>query len=339
VELAAAELRIDLMGHQRQIAAAATELDGSGNLVYRQVTVTIPRQQGKSTLMLCVMVALAWRRPRTQIIYAAQTRLDARRMMFDEWWPMIAASRLGRVCKPRRAAGGEALLFANGSRIGLVSGSKKAAHGHTVDIAVIDECWAQPDDRLEQALRPTMLTRPDPQLWLLSTAGTDESVYLRSKVEDGRAGAELGLTDTACYLEWSAADDADPADPGTWAACMPALGTTVDVEAVAADLELMALPEFRRACLNQWPEVANPGWVWSRRTRGSAARSGRRGCEYVQGFAGVPPREAGGHPVAGPAAGVAGAGDAVADAVPAGPQVAGPQVVTGAPGLRVIVCF
>jgi phage terminase large subunit-like protein len=260
VELAAAELDIGLMDHQRQIAATATELDGAGNLVYRQATVTVPRQQGKSTLMLCMLVALAWRRPRTQILYTAQTRLDARRMMFDEWWPRISSSMFGRVCTPRRAAGAEALTFANGSRIGLVSGSKKAGHGHTVDVAVLDECWAQPDDRLEQALRPTMLTRPDPLLLLTSTAGDDTSLYLRTKVEDGRARAELGVTDTACYLEWSAADDADPASPATWRSCMPALGSTVREEAVAADLELMALSEFRRACLNQWPEVARPGW-------------------------------------------------------------------------------
>jgi phage terminase large subunit-like protein len=262
VDLAASELGVTLMDHQRLIAAVATETEG-GRLVYRQATVTIPRQQGKSTLILCVMVALAWRRPRTQIVYTAQTRLDARRMMFDEWWPMIAASRLGRVCKPRRAAGGEALLFANGSRIGLVSGSLKAGHGNTIDAAVVDECWAQPDDRLEQAFRPAMLTRPDPQLYLLSTAGTDASVYLRAKVDDGRGRAELGVTDTACYLEWSAADEADPADPATWHSAMPALGPggTVDEDAVAADLELMELSEFRRACLNQWPEIARPGWA------------------------------------------------------------------------------
>ena len=29
---------------------------------------------------------------------------------------------------------------------------------------------------------------------------------------------------------------------------------------MASDFETMELPEFRRACLCQWPDVAKPGW-------------------------------------------------------------------------------
>ncbi len=77
---------------------------------------------------------------------------------------------------------------------------------------------------------------------------------------EGRARCEMGLTGTSAYTGYSAPDDADPGDPATWAACMPALGTTVSVETVAADFETMDLAEFRRAYLCQWPEVAQPGW-------------------------------------------------------------------------------
>jgi hypothetical protein len=41
---------------------------------------------------------------------------------------------------------------------------------------------------------------------------------------------------------------------------MPALGITVSEETVRADYELLDLPEFRRAYLCQWPDVAKPGW-------------------------------------------------------------------------------
>lgn len=237
---------------------------GTGTLagvpLYRQVTVEVPRQQGKSVKVLSLMVARALKAPGTMITYSAQTRLDARHRLLDVWWPMLDGSLLRSLVSPRRGSGSEALCFRNGSMIALASATQTSGHGDTLDLGVIDEAWAQRDDRLEQAMRPAMMTREGAQLWIVSTAGDENSAYFRSKVEDGRARAELGVTGTAAYFGWSAPDDSDPADPATWRACMPALGITVSEETVRADFELMKLPEFRRAYLCQWPEIANPGW-------------------------------------------------------------------------------
>jgi len=79
-------------------------------------------------------------------------------------------------------------------------------------------------------------------------------------MDEGRALCELGATDTACYVEYSAPDDADPADEAVWAGCMPALGVTIDVATVRADFQTMDLADFRRSYLCQRPGVANPGW-------------------------------------------------------------------------------
>ena len=106
-----------------------------------------------------------------------------------------------------------------------------------------------------------MITRPQPQLWVPSTAGTRTSSYLRKKVDDGRARCELGLTSGTAYFEWSAPGDADPADPDTWWACMPALGHTVTEGAIRSEFESMDLKEFRRAFLNQWPDDAPEEWL------------------------------------------------------------------------------
>ena len=81
---------------------------------------------------------------------------------------------------------------------------------------------------------------------------------------------EQGITKGTCYFEWSAPDDADPADPKTWRRCMPALGHTITEEAIAADFQSMAdegkLSEFERAYLNRWvtslgdPVVSIEAW-------------------------------------------------------------------------------
>lgn len=248
-----------LMPWQWDVNTVATELAPDGRFVYRQVVLEVMRQQGKTVDLLSMMVTRALRRAGTQIAYTAQTRLDARHRLLDVWWPRIEGSKLRRFVDVRRGSGSEALIFQNGSMLGLVSGTQTSGHGDVLDLGVIDEAWAQEDDHLEQAMRPAMMTR-DAQLWIVSAAGTEKSTYFRGKVEDGRGRAELGLTDTGCYIGYSFADDEDPADPVTWRRRMPALGITVSEETVAADLELMGLPEFRRAYGCQWPEVARPGW-------------------------------------------------------------------------------
>jgi phage terminase large subunit-like protein len=248
-----------LMPWQDDLNMLGTELDSVGRFVYRQVVVEVMRQQGKSVDLLSMMVARGLRRPGTQISYTAQTRLDARHRLLDVWWPRIARSKLAPFIDVRRGSGSEALIFRNGSLLGLVSNTQTSGHGDVLDLGVIDEAWAQEDDHLEQAMRPAMMTR-DAQLWIVSAAGTEKSTYFRGKVEDGRARAEMGLTDTGCYVGYSFADDEDPADPVTWRRRMPALGITVSEETVKADLDLMDLAEFRRAYGCQWPEVAKPGW-------------------------------------------------------------------------------
>ena len=263
-----------LMPWQHGMNAITTEQTPEGRFAYRQVVIEVMRQQGKSVDLLAMMIARGLRRPGTQIAYTAQTRLDARHRLLDVWWPRIERSKLRPFIDVRRGSGSEALVFRNGSLLGLVSNTQTSGHGDNLDLGVIDEAWAQEDDHLEQAMRPAMMTR-DAQLWIVSAAGTEKSAYFKGKVEDGRARAEMGVTEGGCYIGYSADDDEDPGDPATWWRRMPALGITVSEETVRTDYELMDLPEFRRAYLCQWPEVAKPGWgVIGEDTWGAAAVAG-----------------------------------------------------------------
>jgi phage terminase large subunit-like protein len=265
-----------LMPWQHEVNTITTELKPDGQFAFRQVVIEVMRQQGKSVDLLAMMVARGLRRPGTQIAYTAQTRLDARHRLLDVWWPRIAGSKLAPLIDVRKGSGSEALLFANGSMLGLVSGTETSGHGDNIDLGVIDEAWAQENDHLEQAMRPAMMTR-DAQMWIVSAAGTEKSTYFRGKVEDGRARAEMGVTEGGCYIGYSFADDEDPGDPQTWRRRMPALGITVSEETVRTDYELMDLAEFRRAYGCQWPDVAKPGWgVIAEGSWGTAASPGAR---------------------------------------------------------------
>jgi hypothetical protein len=253
------------MPWQRHVADVALEQDpDTGLLVYRRVVLTVPRQSGKTTLLLAAMVhrAQAFRR-RQRISYTAQNRLKARQKWEDEHLPILERSQFRPLFTVRRQIGQEAIRWRNGSIHGLEAPTEESGHGDVLDLGVIDEAFSQEDARVEQGFSPAMITRPEPQLCVVSTAGKSraKSPYLWGKVSQGRAAVEAGIPTGTAYFEWSADPDADPGDPATWWGCMPALGHTVTEAAVRGEFEEMDLEEFRRAYLNQWLDEAPDEWL------------------------------------------------------------------------------
>ena len=250
-----------LMPWQQHVADVATEIDPlTGLFAYDEVGLTVPRQSGKSTLILAKAThrasATGFFGPRQRIVYTAQTRNKAREKWEEDYAGDLKASRtFGPKIAPHFGNGNEHIRFENGSRFGIEANTEKAGHGGTIDEAYIDEAFAQADGRLEQAFRPAMITRPNTQLWWVSTAGwQNASPFLEPKVAKGREQAEMGVREGLAYFEWSAPDDAEPDDVEVWRSCMPALGHTITERAIAGELRAMAdtLADFRRAYLNQW---------------------------------------------------------------------------------------
>jgi hypothetical protein len=100
-----------------------------------------------------------------------------------------------------------------------------------------------------------MMTR-DAQLWIVSTAGTQDSVLLRRHVEMGRRACANGERSGIAYFEWSAEDDDDPDDPAVWRRVIPTIGRTVTEERIAADKLTLRPEDFSRSYLNVWQDSA-----------------------------------------------------------------------------------
>lgn len=270
----AAELGTPFMPWQQNLMDVALEIDPeTGRLAYREVDITVPRQSGKTTAVLSLVLhrALAAGNkdlpfgalPQT-IVYGAQTGKDARKKWEDDWLPVLDKTRFKGFYRKVLANGREGLKFVNGSRQGLIASSEDAGHGGVLDLGVDDEAFAQKDARREQACVPAMNTRAQPQWWVISTAGTPaKSPYLYAKVLRGHELVPAQEADPSkrrgvCYVEYSAPEEADPYDPRVWWECMPALGYTVTEDAVRAAMDMMladpklGLNEFKRAYLNQW---------------------------------------------------------------------------------------
>lgn len=240
----------------------------TGRPFYREYRIAVPRQMGKTTLVLAKSVHRCIGFGQVQrCAYAAQTRIDAAKKMRDEYLPALRDSPVySDWFESRESQGSESVTWLNGSTWAVQAVQPKSGHGPTVDEGLIDEAFAQQDGRTEQGMRPAMMTRQQAQLGVLSTAGKADgsSPYWEAKVLDGRARVEAGQDQGIAYFEFTAATREDPVgkdvdmlDPAVWARCMPALGYTASVETIRADVDgMLGQPdgedEVARAYGNLW---------------------------------------------------------------------------------------
>lgn len=277
-----ARLRTPMMPHQRYIADVALEANPDGSLRYRKVYILVPRQHGKTTLVLSVGVhrmtefchvaarLRPWHGTRQKSLYAAQKLIDSREKFVDDHWPVLDASTYASRYRKRQKNGAEALLWSTGGIQAITASGETSGHGKVLDLAFEDEAFAATDNRLEAAFTPAMSTRESPQHWVLSTEGTEKSTYLADIVEAGRQTVTDEDPDsTICYIEFSADPEADRRLVSTWLSAMPACCPTpgpcecttawgwrhtITQEHVSSELEAMTKKgkeqEFDRAYLN-----------------------------------------------------------------------------------------
>jgi Phage Terminase len=242
---------------QRHVADVALELDPVTRVpAYRTVGVSVARQNGKTTLV-AARVAMQLIVPRATVVYTAQDRNLARFKWQEHCDLLMSTPFAARVRSYDRVNGREQLVMQNGARYMIVTPGERAGRGLTVDLAVIDEAFAQQSMQLAGAVSGAMSARRAAQLWLLSNAGTHKSVLWRHYTEIGRAS--IGdVRSSLCWLEWAADDAADAHDRRQWAQANPTLDLPHGVSSVAlADAAAnLDLSTFAREHLNVWAELS-----------------------------------------------------------------------------------
>jgi hypothetical protein len=246
--------------------------DGRPVMKYREVRLFVPRQSGKTILMMALM---AWRTlimtetlgKKQNAKFFSTTGLHAKQKWSDEHVPIMEDSLLNGQFSVRRQAGMEGFLFDNGASWSIGASTEKAGHGDSLDLVVADEFFAADDDRIEEGARPTMITREGPQIWFVSTFGSADptkehkSGPLWEKVDDSRERCRDGDHGAVASFEYSAADFDDYAglidysDPDMWLRTMPGLAENgglqfYNLETIKAEFDSMKLHAFKRAYLN-----------------------------------------------------------------------------------------
>jgi len=244
-----------MMPWQRHVLDVTLEYDpDTGELVYETVVLMVPRQNGKSSLIMAVMFWRLLKFQRQNVVYTAQELKLARKKWKREMLPRLRAVKLleeGRDYHVATSSGNESIeFFETDSLFTLSAVGEEAGHSDTNHMVVLDEAFAHRSHDVDQGFVPTMSTVWSPQLWVASTAGKKKSVYLNHHQQLGRQAVAEGVTDGVCHIEWSADDECDYRDREVWRQVMPALGHTITEKRIAGFLKL---PErdFRRAFLNQ----------------------------------------------------------------------------------------
>ena len=303
------------MPHQRLIWDVAYELDpDTGLFAYDQVVVIGPRQgTGKTELLFAPMThrcvafddeLARWSREQfghdvpvpgpQRVVYTAQRADDARLKWRDVHHARLQKTPYRRDYTPRLQQNLETFFWRNGSTWSPASTTgKTGGTGDTIDWWAIDEAWSRPDFRTELGLSPATLTRWWQQGWVTSMipgrarAAVGTWPYLKHKLELGIAQVEAGVRHGTAFFLFAAPDGSDPADPRTWYAAMPGLGTTVPEQAVRSQFNKLDLVDFCAEFLSWVPTEAAPRWTLIRQETWRALQDRQSRIEGTRAFAPV----------------------------------------------------
>jgi hypothetical protein len=256
------------MPWQQQVADVALEVDEAGLFCYPLVIITVPRQSGKTLAFSAVMEHRSLIVPRARVWFCQQTGKDAVDWLINEHVPLLGS--FGDEIEVRRAAGSEHVRWRrSGGMVRPFPPTPDALHSKTSDLVVVDEAWAFDLVRgraLDQAIVPTQATKPNAQVWKVSTAGDDASTWWLGSVEQGRAAVRAGRESGVAFFEWSCPDHLDPCEESSWPLFHPAYGRTIHAPAMRAALEQLGAEEFARAYGNRWIHTSArviPVGVWT----------------------------------------------------------------------------
>ena len=238
----------------------------SGRWSAFEAALVCPRQSGKGAILEARALAGLFLLDDRLILHSAHqfktSREAFRRVIgYIENTPSLKS----RVKNVRTSHGEEGIELKNGQRLQFVARSRTSGRGFTADCVILDECQVLDAEDIA-ALLPTLSTRPNPQVIYTGTVD-DAATQLRGLRDRAMAGGDRSL----CYLEWSAPDDADSADPKVWAQANPALGIRISEEFIGREYAAMVndLDWFKQERLSIWPKRAPDGVfdesVWSAR--------------------------------------------------------------------------
>lgn len=226
---------------QRHVLDVGLAEGPDGLFAALEVALVVPRQNGKSAVLAALAIAAPFIFDAELVLFSAhefKTTLEvyalASRMVQDG--PLKALHR-----KDRRSGVETGIEFRNDARVRFVARSRSSGRGFSADLVILDEAFSLQSAQLG-ALLPTLSSRPNPQVWLASSAPMHDSEALHRV----RARALSDNPGRLAFMEWSVEPDTALEDRAGWAQANPALGTRLTERFIETELDAMPAREFER---------------------------------------------------------------------------------------------
>jgi phage terminase large subunit-like protein len=207
--------------------------DSNGNYwrIIRNVTVDVPRKNGKSTMCggFAIYLTAADGEAGAQVLAAATTR-DQARMVYDPIKQL--AERAPALRGHVKALQTRIIHTRTNSYFAVVAAAADAQHGANVHGAVVDELHLHKKGDLLEAIETGTGSRRQPLIFKITTAddGKPNSVYTRNRHYIEQLDRGVFKDETRYGVVFGLPREADPFDERNWYAANPGLGVSPTLE-------------------------------------------------------------------------------------------------------------
>lgn len=232
-----------------------------GRWAARTGVVIVPRQNGKGAVDEAWELAQLFLNDCRIVLHTAHHAKTAKSAFMKmrahiESSPLLKSRLMPDRSGGIRIANGEwGFTFKTGQQLIYGTRTSGAGRGLTIDATVLDEVQELSDDELD-ALKPTMVTAPNPQTLMTGSAPKDDAEVLPRLMARGRSGDS-----SLCYLEWSVDEslDADLDDRELWAVANPGYGIRLFDDAILDERDNMSDAGFARERLGIYAPTSSAG--------------------------------------------------------------------------------
>jgi hypothetical protein len=244
-----AEIGLKLDPWQQDVLRDAMGRDRAGEWVADEVVTVVPRQNGKTVLLLARALWGVLLGGERLVVFSAHQFKTAREsfLTLKSWCETDVLQAYDPVV--RLQAGSEMVEFPGLGRIQFIARSRTSGRGFSPDCAILDEAF-ELDDLALDAIKPSLSAAKAPQMWFASSAPHPTSTVLRRLCLRGRGDDG----DRLVYHEWCAPLDCELDDPRAWAAANPALGSRLTERFTRSELQALDPEGFGRERLGHWEE-------------------------------------------------------------------------------------
>ncbi len=253
----------------QELVLEASLHESEGTWAAKEIGLVAPRQNGKNEILLARQLVGLYLLNERLIVHSAH-QWDTSMEAFSRLRAVVEDSPvLMKAVAPKGIStshGSEGITLKGGQRIRFRTRTGGGGRGFTIDCFMFDEAMILPE-MFFGALRPTLLARPNTQIWLTGSA-VDQEIHEHGIVLARMRERGIAKEEEVAYFEWShegenpdAVPDELMEDPKALAKANPQLGKLIALKSLLLAKRSMDRRAFKVECMGvgDWPRTDGLG--------------------------------------------------------------------------------